>query len=136
MKYLLIMNTPRDGYAQYLAWPKKILEANQAFMHDFTAKLVKSGELIGTWGLAAPTQAKLVRVGSDKRPITDGVFPESKEYLAGFFLVDVENEQRAIAIASALSDAPGGAVKDASGNPIEHFWIEVRQVMGSHEEMT
>jgi len=135
MKYVLIMNTPRDGYTQYLAWPKKILEANQAFMQDFSTKLAKSGELVGTWGLAAPTQAKLVRVGADKRPITDGVFPESKEYLAGFFLVDVENEQRAVDLAAELSGGPGAPVNDASGKPIEHFWIEVRQVMGSQENM-
>lgn len=135
MKFFLIMNTPRDGYAQYLAWPKKILEANQAFMQEFTTKLAESGELLGTWGLAAPTQAKLVRVGTDKRPVTDGVFPESKEYLAGFFLIDVESEQRAIDLAAELSGGPGAAVKDAFGKPIEHFWIEVRQVMGSYENM-
>ena len=135
MKYLLIMNTPRDGYTQYLNWPKKILEANQKFMGDFTQKLVKSGEFVGTWGLASPTQARLVRVGKNGQPITDGVFPEAKEYLAGFFLIDVENEQRAIELAAELSSGPGDTVIGSDGRRIEHFWIEVRQVMGSHEDV-
>ncbi len=135
MKYLLIMNTPRDGYAQYLAWPKKILEANQAFMGQFTSKLGKSGELVGTWGLASPTEATLVRAGKEGKPVTDGVFPESKEFLAGFFLVNVKNAERAKQLAAELSGAPGGKVTSASGAPIEHFWIEVREVLGSHEDM-
>ena len=36
MKFMLIMNTPRDGYDQYMKWPRKILEANTAFMRTFT----------------------------------------------------------------------------------------------------
>lgn len=132
MKYLLIMNTPRDGYTQYNNWPKDVLEANQKFMGTFTQKLIQAGEFVGTWGLAAPTEAKLVRVDKDGRPITDGVFPESKEYLAGFFLIDVKNEARALELAAQLSSGPGGTVIGADGKRIEHFWIEVRQVMGSH----
>ena len=76
MKYMLIMNTPRDGYTQYMNWPKKILEANVAFMQAFTRKLRDAGELVGGEGLASPEQAKLVRAGKDGKPITDGVFPE------------------------------------------------------------
>jgi hypothetical protein len=135
MKYMLVMNSPRDGYTQYMNWPKKILEANMAFMHEFTNTLAESGELIGTWGLAAPEQAKLVRAGKNGTPITDGVFPESKEYLAGFFLVDVPNEARALQLAAQLSSAPGAPVTSASGKPIDHFWIELRAVMGSADDM-
>jgi len=69
MKYMLIMNTPRDGYAQYMKWPKKILEANAAFMQAFTEKLNAAGELVMTEGLAAPDQAKLVRVDKTGRLI-------------------------------------------------------------------
>jgi hypothetical protein len=135
MKYLLIMNSPRDGYTQYMNWPKKILEANMAFMDAFTKKLSAAGELVGTWGLASPLQAKLVRAGKDGKPVTDGVFPESKEFLAGFWLVDVDSPERALQIAAEASTAPGGPVTAADGTPIEHFWIEVREVMGSHEDM-
>jgi len=71
MKYVLIMNTPRDGYSQYLAWPKKILEANQAFMQEFSMKLAKSGELVGTCELGdAGTPCDVVL---PSRIVRDGV---------------------------------------------------------------
>ena len=134
MKYMLILNSPRDGYDQYMTWPKKLLEANIAFMTAFTQKLSARGELVSTEALAAPTQAKLVRAGDDHRPVTDGVFPESKEFLAGFWIVDVDSRQRAYEIAAEASTAPGQAVKGADGKLIEHFWIEVREIMGGPPE--
>ena len=71
------------------------LEANVAFMQAFSQKLTKTGELVITAGLAAPDQAKKVRAGKDGQPITDGVFPESKEFLAGWWIVEVDSEARA-----------------------------------------
>jgi hypothetical protein len=135
MKYMLIMNSPRDGYDQYMKWPKKILEANAAFMQAFTQKLSAAGELVGTAGLAAPDQAKLVRAAKDGKPITDGVFAESKEFLAGYWIVDVDSPERAFEIAAEASTAPGGPVTAADGTPIEHFWIEVRQIVGSRKDL-
>ena len=135
MKYMLIMNTPRDGYAQYMNWPKKILEANTAFMHTFTKKLIDAGELVGAEGLASPEQAKLVRAGRDGKPITDGVFPESKEFLAGYWIVDVENPERALQIAAEASTAPGVEITGADGKTIQHLWIEVRAILGSHKDL-
>ena len=127
MKYMLIMNSPRDGYDQYMKWPRKILEANAAFMHAFTEKLSASGELVGTAGLAAPDQAKLVRAGKDGKPITDGVFAESKEFLAGYWIVDVDESRTRVRDRRGGVQAPGGPVTAADGTPIEHFWIEVRE---------
>jgi len=135
MKYMLIMNTPRTGYAQYMKWPQKILEANIAFMQTFTRKLKDAGELVAAEGLGSPEQAKLVRAGKDGKPITDGVFPESKEFLAGYWIVDVESEERALRIAAEASTAPGQAVTRPDGSTIDHLWIEVRQVMGSHKDV-
>ncbi|MGH7538423.1 MAG: YciI family protein [Gemmatimonadales bacterium] len=132
---MLIMNTPRDGYTQYLSWPKKILEANMAFMGAMAQKLSASGELVSTEGLASPLQAKLVRAGKGGKPITDGVFPESKEFLAGYWLVDVDSPERAYEIAAEVSTAPGGTVTGVNGAPLDHFWIEVRQVMSSVEDL-
>jgi hypothetical protein len=129
MKYMLIMNTPRDGYTQYMSWPRKILEANIAFMHALNKKLKDAGELVGAEGLAAPTEARLVRAGKDGRPITDGVFPESKEFLAGYWIIDVDSPERAYQVAAEASTAPGSTVKGADGKLIEHLWIEVRQIM-------
>lgn len=135
MRFMLLMNAPRDGYDQYLSWPKAILEANMAFMGGMARKLAASGELVGTEALASPMQAKRVRAGSGGKPITDGVFPELKEFLAGYWLVDVESPERAYEIAADVSTAPGGPVTGADGKPVEHFWIEVRQVMSGAEDL-
>jgi len=92
-------------------------------MIDFAKKLGASGELVAAEGLAGPDQARLVRAGKSGVPVTDGVFPESKEFLAGYWIVDVESEQRAIEIAAAASAAPG-----PGGAPL-NMGIEMRQIM-------
>ena len=79
-------------------------------------------------GLDAPTQAKVVRAGKDGKPVTDGVFPESKEYLAGYWIVDVDSPQRAYELAAEASAAPG-----PGGEPF-NMAIEVRQVMSGPPE--
>lgn len=135
MKYMLIMNTPRDGYAQYMRWPKEVLEANSAFMRAFSEKLRTAGELVGTAGLASPEQAMRVRAGTNGAPITDGVFPESKEFLAGYWIVDVDTPARALAIAAEASKAPGAAITAADGTPMQHLWIEVREILGSQKDL-
>lgn len=66
-------------------------------------------------------QAKLVRAGKDGKPITDGVFAESKEFLAGYWIVDVDSPERAFEIAAETSMAPDGPVTAADGTPIEHL---------------
>ncbi|MEO8334805.1 MAG: YciI family protein [bacterium] len=136
MKYMMILNTPRDGYTQYMNWPMKILEANTAFMETFTKKLAAAGELAGAEGLASPDQAKLVRAGKDGKPITDGVFAESKEFLAGYWIIDVDSPERALEIAAEASLAPGATVIGADGKPIEHLWVELREILGSHKDIT
>ena len=72
-----------------------------------------------------PAQAKLVRAAKDRRPITDGVFPESKEFLAGYWIVDVDSPERAYQIAAEASAAPG-----KGGAPL-NMPIEVREVMSA-----
>ena len=129
MKYMLMMNCPRDGYDQFSSWPKKDIEAHIAFMISFSQKLRGSGEWVDGQGLDAPTQAKVVRAGKDGKPITDGVFPESKEYLAGYWIVDVDSPQRAYEIAAEASAAPG-----PGGAPF-NMAIEVRQVMSGPPEI-
>ena len=123
MKYMLMMNTPGGGPYQIASWPERDIKAHMAFMKDFARKLSAAGELVGAEGLSGPDQAKLVRAGGNGEPITDGVFPESKEFLAGYWIVDVETPERAIAIAAEASAAPG-----PGGTPL-NLPIEVRQVM-------
>ena len=123
MKYILMMNTPGGGPYQIASWPEQDIKAHIAFMKSFNKKLSAAGELIGAEGLSGPDQAKVVRAGANGEPITDGVFPESKEFLAGYWMVDVESPERAYAIAAEASAAPG-----PGGKPL-NLAIEVRQVM-------
>lgn len=123
MKYMLMMNTPTGGPYQIGNWPADDIKAHIAFMMQFAKKLSANGELVGAEGLAGPDQAKLVRGDKEGRPVTDGVFPETKEFLAGYWIIDVESAERAYAIAAEASMAPG-----PGGKPL-HLGIEVRQVM-------
>lgn len=123
MKYILMMNTPGNGPYQVAQWPIEDLKAHIGFMIEFAKKLGASGELVAAEGLAGPDEAKLVRAGKDGKPVTDGVFPESKEFLAGYWIVDVESPERAYQIAAEASAAPG-----KGGVPM-NMAIEVRQVM-------
>ena len=123
MKYMLMMHTPSDGPYQVTNWPPEDFQAHIEFMMSFHQKLSESGELVGAEGLAGPDQGRLVRAGKDGKPITDGVFPEAKEFLAGYWIVDVDSPERAYEIAAQASAAPG-----PGGDPL-NMGIEVRQVM-------
>jgi hypothetical protein len=123
MKYMLMMNTPGRGPYQIASWAQNDFRAHIEFMKSFAKKLGAAGELVAGEGLAGPDQAKLVRAGKDGKPVTDGVFPEAKEFLAGYWIVDVESPERAYQIAAEASAAPG-----PGGAPL-NMAIEVRQVM-------
>jgi hypothetical protein len=125
MKYMLMMHTPSGGPYQVASWPKGDLMRHIEFMKSFAGKLGAAGELVGAEGLAGPDQAKRVRAGKDGKPITDGVFAEAKEFLAGYWIVDVESPERAYQIAAEASAAPG-----PGGAPL-NLSIEVRQVMSA-----
>ena len=123
MKYILMMNCPKTGYETFGAMPQKDIQAHIGFMVGFAKALTESGELVSAEGLASPQEAKVVRAGKDGAPITDGVFPESKEFLAGYWIVDVDSPARAYQIAAEASVAPG-----PGGKPL-NMAIEVREVM-------
>ncbi|HEY0662060.1 MAG TPA: YciI family protein [Lysobacter sp.] len=129
MKYILMMNTPRGGDYQIMSWPKEDIEAHIAFMMDFSRKLRAAGELVGAEGLASPAEAKLIRAGRNGAPVTDGVFPEAKEFLAGYWIVEVDSPARAYQIAAEASAAPG-----VGGEPL-NMGIEVREVMSGPPEV-
>jgi hypothetical protein len=122
MKYMLMMNTMCTGRG-VPEWPKQDLQAHIAFMIAFNRELHERGELVSTEALSCPDQAKLVGAGKDGTLITDGVFPESKEFLAGFWIIDVESPERAYVIGARISAAPG-----PGGFPL-NIPIEVRPVM-------
>ena len=124
MKCMLMMNAPRgDGDWGVNTWPLEDVKNMVGFMKRFSQQLRDAGELIGAEGLASPGQAKRVRAANDGTPITDGVFPETKEFLAGYWIIDVDSPERAYAIAAKASACPG-----PGGTPL-NMPIEVREVM-------
>ena len=89
-------------------------------------ELQKAGELVSAEGLAPPAQARIVKAGKGGAPeVTDGPFAEAKEFLAGYWIVDVERPEQAYAIAARASAAPG-----QGGKPM-NMPIEVREVMSA-----
>jgi hypothetical protein len=125
MKYMLLISFKKEVFDWYSKWPKEDLQKNIAFMRAFNQELKESGALVATAGLAWPDQAKMVQAATDGTPVTDGVFPESKEFLAGYWIVDVENSDEAYKIAARASMAPAPAGTPGS------MPIEVREVMNS-----
>ncbi len=98
-------------------------------MIRFNKELTEAGELVDAQGLAMPEEARVVRAKKGGGPeVTDGPFPEAKEFLAGFWIVDCETTERAYEIAARASAAPG-----KGGVPL-NMPIEVRQVMSGPPE--
>ena len=125
MKYMLLMHygaTP--GVPPMTEWAPEDMKARGEAMMAIHEELAASGELVGADGLTGPEAAKIVTDDRTGAPVvTDGPFAESKEFLAGYWLVDVESEERAIEIAARTSAAPG-----PGGRPMGKE-IEVRPVM-------
>lgn len=128
MKYMLMMHAPKAGWekAGIATWPQEDIKAHIGFMKRFHKELVEAGALVGAEGLASPEHARVVRAGKSGAPeVTDGPFPEAKEFLAGYWIVDCESEERAYEIAARASAAPG-----KGGVPL-NMPIEVREVMSA-----
>ena len=121
MKYILLMSGSRAGVEAYHAWSKQDVEAHMAVLQHINKDLTASGEFVATQRLADPREAKVVRGEKNGVPVTDGIFPESKEFLLGYWIVDVANAERAYAIAGRISAAPG------PGDKSTNMPIEVRQ---------
>jgi len=126
MKYILLMSGTKAGVQGYHAWSPKDIETHMAALHRLNKELTASGEFVATQGLADPGEAKIVRGEKSGVPVTDGIFPESKEFLLGYWIVDVATPERAYAIASRISGAPG------PGGVPTNMPIEVRR-FAAHE---
>lgn len=122
MKYILLMSGSKAGVDSYRAWSKKDIDAHMAVLTALNHELSESAEFVATQGLAAPHEAKLVHGLKEGMPITDGIFPESKEFLLGYWIVDVATPERAYEIAGRISAAPG------PGGVPTNMPIEVRQL--------
>lgn len=122
--FLILTNHDESAVPHMTEWDPADMDAHLEYLRALNAELVASGELVEMRALADPGMAKRVRSDGASSPVvTDGPYPEAKEVLAGFQLVDVESEERAVEIAAQVSAVPG-----PGGVPVG-LTIEVRQVM-------
>ncbi|MGC4770791.1 YciI family protein [Micromonospora sp. DT44] len=128
MKYMLLMQFSATGtdFPGIDTWTQDEVRAHVAFMGEVNEKLAADGEWVDAQGLGGPQQARIVRAGEGGAPVvTEGPFAETKEFLAGFWIVDVESPQRAVDLAAHISTAPG-----PGGRPL-NMPIEVHPVMSA-----
>ena len=128
MRFMLLQNYGEvgSGCPPMGEWAPEDIRAHIEFQHVLNRELLERGELVDAQGLAGPEVAKFVTWDGVGAPVvTDCPYPETKELLAGYRLIDVESLDRAIEIAARASAAPG-----YKGEPIQDH-IEVRQVLGA-----
>ena len=122
MKFMLTMNV-KSGPYQIGQWAKEEMRAHIEYMRQLNRELKAAGQFVDAQGLVSPDQARLVKANDDGSPsVTDGPFAESKEFIAGFWIVDVKDAAEAYAFAAKASAAPG-----PGGTPL-NMPIEVRAV--------
>jgi hypothetical protein len=95
------------------------------FQHAFDSELEENGERVFNAGLSWPDQARIVRYNGGAPAVSDGPFPEAKEFLIGFWIVECDSQERAYAIAAKASSSPPGP----GGTPI-CIPFEIRPVAG------
>jgi hypothetical protein len=129
VKFMLMMNAPKgNGDWGVAEWKPEDIRAMVAYMHDLNQDLKTRGELVSAEGLTPPAEARIVRAGKNRAPVvTDGPFAETKEFLAGFWIVECPSAERAYEIAAQASSAPG------PGGTSMNIPIEVRAVGAAPE---
>ena len=128
MRFMLLQNygPVASDCPPMTEWSPADIRAHIEFQQALNTELAGLGELVDAQGLAGPDEARfVVSDGASAPVITDGPYPESKELLAGYRLVDVDRAARAIEIAALVSAAPG-----PGGAPVRQP-VEVRQVLSA-----
>ncbi len=123
-KYLLLKHyrggpAPAFDWEPMDQWTPEEVDAHMQFMRDFEARLEETGEFVDVQVLTSGG-AFVRHDGQGRPPVTDGPFAETKDLIAGWYVIDVDSWDRAVQLAGELSAAPG-----ADGKPI-HEWLEVR----------
>lgn len=105
MKYMLLI------YGAESSWTENEREACMIESMGICDELEQQGKFVGASPLHSVTTATSVRVRDGRRQITDGPFAETAEQLGGYYIIDVDNLDEAIAIASRLPPAKKGTVE-------------------------
>jgi hypothetical protein len=130
MRFMLMQNygPVESGMGPMYEWSQADIQAHIEFQIALNSELTALGELVDAQGLSGPEAALFVAADGREPPVvTDGPFPETKELVAGYRLIEVASLDRAIEIAARASAAPG-----IDGEPIRQP-IEVREVLGAPE---
>src|SRR5262245_42622910 len=123
-RYLLVVNFESGACDSPMEeWKPEEITAHLDYYRALHRDLVASGELVASEILAPHHLAKIVTADGTAPVVTDGPFQEFKEWVAGYQIVDVDSEERALEIAAKISAVPG-----PDGVPIEQP-IQVRRVM-------
>src|SRR5262245_33501349 len=123
MKFMIQMNVKKGPY-QMEGWSQEDVKRMVGFMDALNKDLKAKGQLAVAEGLVSPEEARIVKANEDGSPsVTDGPFAESKEFIAGFWIVDVKSADEAYRIAARVSTCPG-----PGGKPL-NMPVEVRQVV-------
>lgn len=126
MRFMLLQNygPVESGMQPMFEWSQAELQSHIEFQIALNGELRSLGELVDAQGLADPQSARFVTSDGLRPPVVaDGPFPETKELVAGYRLIEVASWERAIEIAARASAAPG-----IGGEPIRQQ-IEVREVL-------
>ncbi|MDT0308380.1 YciI family protein [Streptomyces sp. DSM 44917] len=118
-----VNNVPMDR------WTPEEISAHIRYMEEFADRLRETGEFVDGQALA-PEGMWVQYDGEGRPPVTDGPFPETKDLIAGWMVIDVDSQERAVELAGELSAAPG-----AGGKPI-HEWLELRPFYGTAPTIT
>ena len=110
-------------------WAPEEVRAHIKYMDDFAARLKETGEFVDEHALS-PAGLWVRYDGAGRPPVTDGPFAETKDLIAGWMVIDVDGDARAVELAGELSAAPG-----AGGRPI-HEWLELRPFLGAAPTIT
>jgi hypothetical protein len=122
MKFMVQMNVGGGGYRME-GWAPDDIKRMVNYMHDLNRELKAAGQFVVAEGLAPPDQARLVTAKPDGGlSVTDGPFAESKEFIAGFWIINAKDADEAYKFAARVSSCPG-----PGGKPL-NFPVEVRQV--------
>jgi hypothetical protein len=122
MKFMVQMNVKKGPY-QMEGWSGDDVKRMVAFMNQTNAELKAAGQWVTGEGLVSPEEARLVTANPDGSPsVTDGPFAETKEFIAGFWIIEVKDADEAYRIAAKISLCPG-----PGGKPL-HMPLEVRAV--------
>lgn len=137
MKYLvMVQGTQADyeamagkGSADSPAWNENDMQAMFAFMQKVNDDLAESGELVDGQGLTAPAQARHVSLDGEGRPVvTDGPYGETKEVLAGYWVLDCASLERVTEIAALVARCP-----QPEGAP--EYPVVIRPLAGSGDDV-